>query len=168
MGCNHLPAGKPLSFNIDAYSPYLTELSTYVKKMTLEAKQYIHGTWGYSAEKLKTSVVPYDDTLTMSVDIRKAYNNTQRLISADGLISCTAAMEKLYVAIGDGAYRDGFHASLGVGRYMLGLVWYTVLFGKKVDENTYRDFDVDVTDEEIELAKKLATEAVIEAGYKLK
>ena len=42
------------------------------------------------------------------------------------------------------------------------------LDGKRVDENTFSDFDVTVTDEEVALAKKLATEAVIEEGYKLK
>lgn len=156
------------SFDISTYTPYLPELSAYVKKMAPEAKQYIHGTWGYSGEKLQKSVVPYDDTLTMFRDIRKTYSEAQKLISADGLIPCTAAMEKLFVAIGVNAHRDGSHASSGVGRYMLGLVWYMVLFGKKVDENTYRDFDVEVTDEEIALAKKLATEAVLEEGYKLK
>lgn len=159
---------SPKSFDISTYSPYIQELSAYVKKMAPNAKQYIHGTWGYSGEKLVKSGVPYTETLSMFADIRKAYDEARKLIFADGLIPCTAAMEKLYVAIGNNTHRDGYHASLGVGRYMLALVWYMVIFGKKVDGNTFNDFDVTVTDEEVALAKKLATEAVLEEGYLLR
>ena len=156
---------SPKSFDISTYTPYLPELSAYVKKMAPEAKQYIHGTWGYSGEKLQKSVVPYDDTLTMFRDIRKAYSEAQKLISADGLIPCTAAMEKLFVAIGADAHRDGAHASHGVGRYMLGCLLFAVLFERDATGNTYRDFDVPISDEELAVAQKIAKDTALELRY---
>ena len=77
------------------------------------------------------------------------------------------AMEKLYEKIGDGAYRDGYHANLGSARYMLGLVWYMTVFGKKdIDDVNYNDFDIAVTEEEKKIAEQCALEAVLENNYK--
>jgi len=41
------------------------------------------------------------------------------------------------------------------------------LWGKSVEDNVYRDFDEPVTEEEVALAKRLATEAVTEYGVRL-
>ena len=95
----------------------------------------------------------------------KAYALAAKAISADGYVPATEAMAKLYGAIGDSAYRDGFHANLGVGRFMLGLVWYGVIFGKSVYDVDYRDFDIEVTDEEIAIAKRCAAEAIAECEF---
>jgi hypothetical protein len=75
-------------------------------------------------------------------------------------------MEKLYNKIGDRAYRDGGHASHGVGRYMLALVWFGTIFGKSIDGIGYRDFDVPVSEEEIGIAEACAREAIEENAYK--
>ena len=46
-------------------------------------------------------------------------------------------------------YRDGFHASLGLGRYALGLLWYRTLTGKTVCGNGFRDLDEPAAEEAI-------------------
>ena len=86
-------------------------------------------------------------------------------VRADGYIPATIAMEKLYKKIGDGAYRDGSHVSYGIGRYTLGLLWYGVLFDKDVCGIGYRDFDVEMSDEEIEIAERCASETLAEFTY---
>ena len=50
------------------------------------------------------------------------------------------------------------HAHLGIGRYALGLTWYAVLTGRDVTENTFSDFDVPVSEEEIRIAKECVME----------
>ena len=159
---------SPLSGSYDTYFPYLRELSAYARKYAPAAKQYIHATWGWSdpavIESSRTSFKSSDE---MFAAIDAAYKKVALDISADGYIPAGALMQKLYKTIGDKAYRDGHHASYGVGRYALALVWYMTLFGKDIDGVVYRDLDESVTDEEILAAEKCAKEAVKENSYKI-
>jgi hypothetical protein len=151
----------------ETYEPYLSELSAYVKKLAPAAKQYIHAIWAYSVERILTKEsFKYKNSAEMFAADHVGYRMAAEKINADGFIPATAAMEKLYAAIGNAAYRDGAHASNGVGRYMLGLVWYMTIFGKGIDGLEYRDFDVPVSEEEILIAERCAKEAVAENDYK--
>ena len=58
-------------------------------------------------------------------------------------------------------HRDTFHASLGLGRYAIALAWYEMLTGNSTENNSFRDFDVPVSEEEVKIAKKAAHEAVL-------
>ena len=49
---------------------------------------------------------------------------------------------------------DTFHADRGIGRYALRLLWLRMLTGKSISDNSFCDFDVAVSDGEIETAKK--------------
>ncbi len=155
------------SGEFSSYEPYLSELSAFVKKYAPAAKQYIHAIWAWSNERLKRSTdLSYMSSAEMFAADHKAYLEATKKINADGFIPCTAAMEKLYAKIGEAAYRDGAHASHGVGRYMLGLVWYGTIFGKSIDGIVYRDFDAPISDEELAIAEKCAAEAIAENPYK--
>lgn len=156
------------SGDFSTYEPFLSELSAYVKKLAPNAKQYIHAIWAYSDTRIKTASkdFKYATAAEMFAADRAAYRMAAEKIGAEGLIPATSAMEKLYNAIGDAAYRDGAHASNGVGRYMLALVWYMTIFGKSIDGLVYRDFDVPVSEEEIAIAERCAKEAVAENDYK--
>ena len=156
-----------LSGDFESYEPYLSELSAYVKKLAPAAKQYIHAIWAWSDERIATGKngIKYKSSAEMFAADHAAYRKAAEKISADGLIPSTAAMEKLYAAIGEGAYRDGGHANHGSARYMLALVWYMTVFGKSIDGLVYRDFDVEVTEEELKIAEKCAKEAVAENDY---
>ena len=48
---------------------------------------------------------------------------------------------------------------------MLGLLWYGVLFDKNVCGIGYRDFDVEMSDEEIEIAERCTSETLAEFTY---
>ena len=50
--------------------------------------------------------------------------------------------------------RDTFHASRGLGRYALALLWYRMLTGRSVMENSFRDFDEPISDEQIQIIKE--------------
>lgn len=151
--------------DFSTYEPYLSELSAYAKQLAPGAKQYIHAIWAWSDERLAASELPYANSAEMTALDKAAYALAAEAISADGYVPATDAMAKLYAAIGSAAYRDGFHANLGVGRFMLGLLWYGIVFGKSVYDVDYHDFDVEVTDEEIAIAKRCAAEAIAECKY---
>ena len=147
-----------LSGKYESYSPYLKELSAYAKKLAPAAKQYIHAIWGWSDLKIASTGYETSDEMYAAADA--AYKQAAADIAADGYIPSGSAMQKLYKAIGEGAYRDSKHASYGVGRYMLALVWYMTVFGKDIEGLVYRDFDKPVSEEELLAAQKCAREAV--------
>jgi hypothetical protein len=41
-----------------------------------------------------------------------------------------------------------------VGRYAIGLLWYTLLTGNDITDNNFNDFDEEITDEEIRIIKE--------------
>ena len=102
--------------------------------------------------------VPTDSYYYKAISAAKAAGIEKFIPSLD-------AMCKLYDVIGEETYRDGFHCSLGTARYMLACVWFMTLCGKDIEGNTFRDFDVDVTEDQVDLAQKIAKEVVLNNGY---
>lgn len=154
-----LQQSSPQSGDYGSYEPFLSELLAYVKKYAPKAKQYIHKTWAYSGDEAyakKRLSAGFDSREEMLEAVDATYTKAINKIKVDGVIPSFEVMKDLYSEIGEKTYRDGFHASLGVGRYALGCVWFEVLFGKEVIGNTYRDFDVEVSEEEVALAQRIA------------
>ena len=56
-------------------------------------------------------------------------------------------------------HRDTFHASLGVGRYMLALTWFKAFTGKDISQDSFNDFDSPVNEKEREIALKAVSSA---------
>lgn len=56
-------------------------------------------------------------------------------------------------------HRDTFHASRGVGRYLLALTWYKYLTGKDISNSKFDSFEEPVTEWEREIAIKAAISA---------
>jgi len=142
------------SFDKDSYDPYISELADYVRQCQPKAKLLIHQTWAYEEGSQRLlEVAKYDTTANMFRDIKTAYEAAAKTIEADGLIPSGQLFMDL---LGKGipkVQRDTFHASYGLGRYALGLLWYRMLTGADVTENTFCDFDEPVTEEEIAIAK---------------
>ena len=155
-----LQQGSHESFKADSYQPYLKELSAFVRTYVPKAKQLIHQTWAYEqgSERL-VDVAGYDDQAAMFADIKAAYARAADDIAADGVIPSGELFQKLLAAGIEKVHRDTFHASRGLGRYALGLLWYRVLTGKDVDDLDFSDFDVPVSAREIAIAKRCVTEA---------
>lgn len=138
------------SVDYESYQPYLNELSAYVKKFAPQAKQIIHQTWPYEKDSYRLCVeLGYSKPEEMFSDIEKAYENAAREIAADGMILSGKLISKMGELGFTKVYRDTFHASLGAGRYGLGLLWYKTLTGRGISENAFRDFDEPVSEAEI-------------------
>ena len=90
---------------------------------------------------------------------KDAYEKASKDISADKIIPSGEFFHRME-AQGAEMYRDGKHASFGVGRYGLGLLWYACLTGKDISDNTFRNFDEEISEEDISVIKKCVNEVM--------
>lgn len=154
-----LQQASPSSPKSATYTPYGEELAAYVRKLCPKAKVVVHQTWAYedgSERLLKLMGYPTHDA--MFADIENAYNGFAKAIDAYGIIPGGKLMQSMLHNGIEKVHRDTFHATKGLGRYALGLLWYRMLTGNSVAEIPFNDFDEPVTAEEMALAKKLVDE----------
>ena len=148
------------SYKKETYYPYITELVNYVKEMAPCAKVIMHETWAYEdrSERLM-KITGFERSYQMLEGIKKSYREVADELELDGLIPSGEMLEELVNRGIPTVHRvDSAHASYGIGRYALGLLWYRMLTGRTVAENTYNDFDVPIAEEEIAIAKKYVDE----------
>lgn len=136
------------SARFETYTPYIQELSAYVRKYCPKAKQVIHQTWAYENGCPKLTNQNFATSADMFAAIEKAYAQAAELIGADGIIPAGKAMLIASQTGIEKIHRDTYHASLGAGRYLLALVWFKYLTGRDISENAFDDFDAPVTEEE--------------------
>lgn len=145
-----------LSPDYDSYQPYLTELIAFVRKFAPKAKIYTHETWAYEKDSERLLNTHFSTPEEMYKKVHASYNEMAKL--TDGVIpSGTLFMNMLHSGI-EKIHRDTFHASLGLGRYALGLLWLHVLTGADISENIFNDFDEPIEEDEIAVAKKCVME----------
>ena len=149
------------SYRYESYFPYVEELAAYVRKCNPAAKLYIHETWGYETGCEKIERQGFRTMDEMSERVFATYAKVAETIGADGIIPAGHGLLALSHAQDKPVHRDGSHADLGIGRYMLGCVWYETLTGKPAPEN-FSDFDVEVTPEEAALVREVAHKTVTE------
>lgn len=151
------------------YQPYLIQLSEFVKKNAPGAMQLIHQTWAYEIDSDHGGFASYNnDQSTMFSAIKDAYAKASQSIGAR-LIPCGEAMQLArntkpfdYQSGGKSLCRDGFHASIPHGRFLLGAVWFEVITQKSILENTYLPLDETdlISREQADVLRKCAHEAV--------
>jgi len=147
------------SISYDNYQPYLDKLVEYVKECVPKAKIVIHQTWAYEqgSDRLHNKF-GYKDQKDMFFDVKKAYKKAIADINPDAVIYSGELFQKLILAGIEKVHRDTHHASYGIGRYALGLLWYTTLTGNDITNNTFSDFDEEISKEDIETVKKCVIE----------
>ena len=156
-----LQQASHLSFNYDTYQPYLNELCAYIKKMCPKAKILIHQTWAYKQGSPKLEhTEKYTDQRDMFLDLEEAYKKAAKDCDAEFIIKSGELLQKLIANGINNTHRDSLHLSLGLSRYAVALLWYALLSGNDVSENTFRDFDEQISEEEIAIVKKCVKELV--------
>lgn len=136
------------SGDYSSYNPYIKEIYKYVKKLCPNAKMLIHQTWAYEDKSDKLLTTPYKSADEMYNAIENAYTQCFNDLDFDGFIPSGKAMiNAINLGIGK-IHRDTFHASLGAGRYLLGLVWYKVLTGNDISNNKFDLLDEPITENE--------------------
>lgn len=136
------------------YTPYAQELYDYIKTIQPKAKILIHQTWAYEDGYERIEKLGYASAKEMFADIENAYQLCADEIGADGIIPSGKLLMTLLSKGIETVHRDKCHASLGLGRYALALLWFHMLTGKPVADNTYCDFDEPIPEEHIRIAKE--------------
>ncbi len=142
------------SFRPDSFVPYITELADFVRKCCPKAKVIIHQTWAYEDGSERLAKMGFDTGADMFRQIEKAYDAAAESIRADGILPAGEMFQHLLARGIEKVHRDTFHASYGLGRYALALLWYRLLTGKSAMDNPFCDFDEPVSEEEIRIAKE--------------
>jgi len=145
----------------ETYQPYLDKIVEYARLCVPKAKIAIHQTWAYEQDSHRLHVeLGYNNHLDMFKDIEASYKKAAEEINADFVIPSGEVFQKLIASGIEKVHRDTFHASLGLGRYALGLLWYSVLSGNDVKNNTFCDFDEAISKEDIKIAKQCVAEII--------
>ncbi|MBP3480683.1 MAG: DUF4886 domain-containing protein [Clostridia bacterium] len=143
----------------ETFQPYLNKIAEFVRACVPKAKIVIHQTWAYEQDSRRLNAeLGYDTHTKMFNDIENAYKNAAKDIKADFIIPSGQLFQRLIASGVEKIHRDTFHASYGLGRYALGLLWYAKLTGNKAGSNTFSDFDEEISCVNIEIAKKCVEE----------
>ena len=127
--------------------------------MVPKAKIAVHQTWAYEQGSHRLQeIAGYSDYKDMLADIKVAYEKAANHIGANYFIPSGEVFAALLENGIEKIHRDTFHASRGLGRYALGLIWYKTLTGNDILENFFCDFDEEVSAEQIAIAKKCVQE----------
>lgn len=144
----------------EKYEPYLDLVKDTIKLYSPESKIYVHQTWAYHNDSPRLEGLGFKNSAEMFEKVEDAYNKMAEYIKADGIIPSGKLIQKLFDAGINHTHRDNHHISLGISRYAVALLWYGMLVNKDIDSVPFNDFDEEVTEEEIALAKKLVKELI--------
>ena len=139
----------------ETYQPYLNKIAEFVRLCAPKAKIAIHQTWAYEQGSARLNdELGYKDQADMFKDVKCAYQKAADEIKADLIIPSGEVLQAMLKEGFEKVHRDTFHASRGAGRYALALAWYKTLTGNGIENNSFCDFDEEISREEIEKIKK--------------
>lgn len=137
------------SFDPASYRPHIGALADHVRTCQPQAKLVLHQTWAYEAGSQRLQEVGYLTPEQMTADVVKTYEEMAQELGADGVIPSGQLVSRLLSLGLRQFHRDTFHATLGAGRYALGLLWYRMLTGSAVTGNGFSAFDREIPTEEL-------------------
>ena len=159
---------SPLSGDEESYEPFATELASFVRTYAPKAKFYVHQTWTIETDAPRFKLTSFTTPEEMFPAIKDCYVKMANNTRAWGIIPNGEVMYKLWQEKEkyglEAVHRDGFHAHKGVGRYLLALNVYATLSGRDISENSFCDFDEEVTPEAAAGARAVVSE--ISAKYR--
>ena len=142
------------STDFETFTPYLEQIHEFIKEYSPKSKIYIHESWAYENESKKIQTTKYASHLEMYLDIKFSYKKAAKVINANGIIPCGALMSDLHCNQKLTVHRDGYHLSYGLGRFAAGLMWYKTLFKKDVTGIRLQEYDLPISDQELESVYK--------------
>ena len=118
----------------------LSKLETIMDRVSEkcpDADIYWHMTWAYQQDSTHAGFKNYNnDQMTMyNAIVDTVKNNIITNPAFKGVIPSGTALQNLRTSYwGDNVTRDGYHASLGIGRFTVGLTWYAVFTGDSLED----------------------------------
>jgi len=153
---------SPYSGLMNSYFPFLTNLLAYTKEHATnpDVQFAFHQTWAYAANSKQSAFKNYNnDQQQMYQAIVNAVGAAVKKAGIDIVIpSGTAIQNGRTSFVGDNFCRDGYHLSLGLGRFTAACTWYETFLKRKVTKNSF--IPSGVTSEEAKVAKYAAHYAV--------
>ena len=147
------------STDYKTYQPYLNEIVAFIKLCAPKAKLAIHQTWAYEqGSQMLNERLGYSEHTKMFEDVKASYQKAFEEVNADILIPSGEVLQKLIASGSEKVHSDTFHLSHGIGRYAVGLLWYSVLTGNDIKSNAFCDFDEEISEREIEIIKTCVAE----------
>ena len=143
-----------LSWDRETYQPYAQELCAYIKKCLPKTPILVHETWGYEDGSDKLAALGYASSAAMFDAVIRAYRSVHAELGTAGLIPSGELLAEMVKCGIQKIHRDSFHLRLGLGRYAAGLLWYHMLTGNPVADNSFCDFDEPISEEEIAIIKR--------------
>ncbi|MBQ2741752.1 MAG: DUF4886 domain-containing protein [Oscillospiraceae bacterium] len=140
------------SIDYDTYQPYLEDLTSYIRMCCPKAKLIMHETWAYEEGCKALSDNGFSTGKEMYDALHSAYGTAAYSMDAYMTIPSGTLFQSL-AEKGLNIHRDTQHASFGIGRYALALLWYTCLTGADCTKNTFNEFDEEISTEDIETIK---------------
>ena len=151
-----------LSGQYDRIQPALKQIIDYVKAHARHPKLKIayHQTWAYAQTSTHDGFQHYNrDQQTMYHAIMSTTSQVRHLPYIDLVIPAGTAIQNARTSfVGDRLTRDGYHLSLGTGRYVAACTWYEALFGTSAIGYLYKP--AGMTQHEALMAQHAAHEAL--------
>lgn len=145
----------------------LPELISWIKKKVPEAKILLHHTWAYAVDSKHADFPNYESSqATMFSQICKAVQRVKADNKIDVAVPTGPAIQYLRQATNDYNHtRDGFHLSLGMGRYTASCTWFATLTGRNVSNIKYypdgsNPRTTAITETDAQLCRQAASKAV--------
>ena len=135
-----LQQASSLSGVEESWSPYIEELTAYVRMTAPKAKVFIHQTWAYDKSTLNEGFSKYSNSTDIMFDcINRAVEIAVINADVDGVIPSGLAFQfarqtKLKDML---TAPDGYHANI-LGCYLAGACFYETITGKSILDNSYR------------------------------
>ncbi len=150
-----LQQASSLSVNPSTYQPYLNELANVIRTHCPSAAIVLHQTWAYEENSYRLcQEMGYRTSFDMFADIKESYQKAAMEIKADGIIPAGELFIRLQNLGISNLHRDTYHASFGIGRYALGLLWFYFFTRHDLANVTVRSPDEAVLKEEVNIAKQ--------------
>ena len=153
---------SPDSGETETYEPYATAIADFVRECNPGCKFYVHQTWTFEREAPRFKLTSFTEPEPHFEAIRKNYEMMADLTDAYGIIPDGEAMFTLWQRKEqygiEAVHRDGFHAHLGHGRYLLALTLWATITGRDIRGNTFDDFDTEISPETVAAVKEVAYE----------
>lgn len=148
-----LQQASSLSVDYNTYQPYLEALAEYVRIHAPKARICIHQTWAYEeGSKRLCGELGYASRYEMYQELTVAYLKAASALGAP-IIPGGRVFEELSWRGVKGLHRDTFHASLGIGRLALGMVWYEALTNKSCVSEKEIELDEPVNKKDLRAAR---------------
>lgn len=117
----------------------LPELISWIKTKVPEAKIILHHTWAYAVDSSHADFSNYGSSqAVMFSDICKTIQRVKAVNHIDIAVPSGPAIQYLRESTNDYNHtRDGFHLSLGMGRYTASCTWFATITGRSITKLKY-------------------------------